>query len=232
MLKEGLQLCKDVLFPVFCVGCDTEGQWVCDVCVQTIQVNGFFGCPLCHQTTEDGVVCRWCRPAASVHQVIAVDAYDTNGVLGQLIHACKYAYATDCMSAIEESVRLFLEEYHTLFDHVDIVVPVPLHRRRFAERGFNQAALIADMLSQQLDLPLAHVVKRVRYTLPQAKQTRLLRWQQMANAFRCVDPKTIGGKQVLLVDDVYTTGATMHYCAEALLRDGAKNVSGFVLARG
>jgi len=113
-----------------------------------------------------------------------------------------------------------------------VVVPVPLHPARLAERGFNQSALLARAVSSRLGAPLlALALARTRDTPRQAALDRDARLANLAGALRVRQPAPVRGRAVLLVDDVRTTGATSHACERALLEAGARSVSSAVLAR-
>ena len=117
------------------------------------------------------------------------------------------------------------------------IVPVPLHRWRLRWRGFNQAEIAAERISESLGWSVAaDAIKRVRNPKPQAdmpdKQSRI---ENMLNVFACPpknDLSYLAGKTILLIDDVSTTGSTLNDCARALKGVGAKEVIGFVFARG
>jgi ComF family protein len=114
---------------------------------------------------------------------------------------------------------------------VDLVVPVPLHPRRLVERGFDQAALLAAPIARRMTIEHApRALVRTRATPPQASLDRAARSANVAEAFRCSSPRTLGGRRVLLVDDVRTTGATLRACAEALRAAGVSEVRTLVLA--
>jgi ComF family protein len=113
----------------------------------------------------------------------------------------------------------------------DIVVPVPLHASRLAERGFNQAALLAAPVAKDLGAELvARALVRIRDTPRQAMLDRTRRLRNVRRAFEARDAGAIRGKRVLLVDDVRTTGATLSACETALLAAGAREVVCLVLA--
>jgi ComF family protein len=113
----------------------------------------------------------------------------------------------------------------------DVIVPVPLHTRRLRERGYNQAALLARELGKGVGLPvLEDAVARVRYTSPQVDLNAEERKENVQGAFHCPTDR-VAGKSVLLVDDVYTTGATLEACSLALKQRGVLTVWALTLAR-
>jgi ComF family protein len=113
-----------------------------------------------------------------------------------------------------------------------VAVPVPLHPRRLAERGFNQSCLIAGRVAQQLGLPLwPSALVRIRDTVPQATLLREARLANVLQAFAARHPENVCGKSVVLVDDVWTTGATLEACERALRAAGASEVCWAVVAR-
>lgn len=115
----------------------------------------------------------------------------------------------------------------------NLVVPVPLHRRKEREREFNQAASLAARLAKALRLPVdGSAVRRVRFTETQTKLTRAQRADNVRQAFAVRPGKNLDGKKVILVDDVLTTGATTSACAHALRRAGASDVCVWTVARG
>ncbi len=111
----------------------------------------------------------------------------------------------------------------------DLLVPVPLHKRRLKSRGFNQALLLTQAFP---DLPWSwEVVVRTRHTVPQMELKPRERQANVKGAFAVSDPARVKGKQVLLVDDLYTTGATVKECARVLRRAGARRVEVLTVAR-
>jgi len=221
---------KDTLFPVFCFGCKTEGEWVCEACFGKLDVSGVFDCPVCHASTVAGVSCVSCRDVSNIRSQISIMKYEERGLVGKMIHALKYFHAEDVKEIFDKIISQFMRENRDLLAHIDVVAPVPLHRRRYAERGFNQATLIARTVAREFDVPLDECVKRVRYTKQQVKLSKQGRVKNVADAFVC--KKDMSGKHVLLVDDVFTTGSTVQSCAEVILDVGASEVHGFSVARG
>lgn len=116
--------------------------------------------------------------------------------------------------------------------HAELVIPVPLHPRRLAERGYNQSALLARAVADQLDVPFApRALERTRQTAQQARLGRAERLENMTEAFSVRDKRFVQEKSILLVDDVLTTGATLLACQEALEMAGAAEVNAVCLAR-
>jgi predicted amidophosphoribosyltransferase len=114
----------------------------------------------------------------------------------------------------------------------DVLVPVPLHEMRLRERGYNQSQLLSDELSRMISVEVnAALLKRVRNTGPQARSASVRqRKANMENTFIC-DSGEVAGRDVIVIDDVCTSGATLESCASALKSAGAGHVLGFTLAR-
>lgn len=113
----------------------------------------------------------------------------------------------------------------------DVIVPVPSHWRRRLWRGFDQAAVLARELSRLTGIPAAQALRRTRHTTVQAGLTRRQRRMNIRGCFQTVLREKIRGRRVLLIDDVFTTGATANAAAEALKAAGAAHVGVFTLAR-
>jgi ComF family protein len=213
-LKIG-NFAKDCLFPIFCFGCGGEGSWVCNDCWMALDDRGVF-------LSETGAIASF---AAAV-------SYRERGLVRTLVHALKYQYATELLFVFQRLLRGFFALHAERFRDADAIVPVPLHPRRFAERGFNQAELIGGIAAGELGKPIVHMLRRARYTRCQAQLAKEERGKNVQGAFALRAETDVAGKRVLLVDDVYTTGATMQECARLLRAAGAVSVSGFAVAHG
>lgn len=218
-LGRGISWLKDLLFPIYCVTCGKEGGWWCAPCMQ-IEECLIMICPNCY-TPRGSCICAL---SESLINVTAFFTYKERGAVGTLLKQFKYRGAFD-MEQLWKSFNL--PEY---ISRDIVLVPVPLFIRRARERGYNQAELFARALADTHALPImTKGLRRIRATEQQAKQGRVERSNNIAGAF------TWGGKQVppkriLLVDDVFTTGATMRECAQTLMQAGAKEVFGCVIA--
>lgn len=224
---------KDALFPVFCLGCGREGTWLCPDCFQSIGSSGVHGCPLCHRFTAAGECCDDCAPASALASQRAVVAYREDTLIGEIIRTFKYQYITELIGLIQKLITPYLVRHRRAFAAIDLIMPVPLHPRRWAERGFNQAELIARSLSETLGKPVSRaLLARGRYTQSQARLNKEQRQHNIQGAFQWRAEASLADKNVLLVDDVFTTGSTLQECARVLRAAGACQVSGFTVARG
>lgn len=187
-----------------CVACDGEIRW-----------RSLF-CPSCAR----------CLVRANDAGALAPFVY--GGPLAQAITRLKYDKRPELGGRLAHLLLRHLEGSMASFD---VVVPVPLHAARLAERGYNQSALLAQPIATRLGVPCrARALARSRATAQQARLDRPQRRENVAGAFVLREPARVRGGHVLLVDDVCTTGATLHACARALLDGGAREVTMMALA--
>ena len=152
--------------------------------------------------------------------------YHYGGPLGTAIHRFKYRGRTDLAGPL---ARLMLPAAARYRGKVDCVMPMPLHRNRLRERGYNQAALLARPIAKALSVPLRWDLRRVQHSAPQVGLTTSERAQNIRDAFACLTD--LNGARVLLIDDVMTTGATLSAGSEALRDAGAGALFTLTLAR-
>ena len=194
-------------------------------------------CHLCETWTERGILCDRCAaalmacrrkctladPHPPLSACIAVWRYEAEA--RQLIHLLKYENDGYAARMLGEAMAHALCSHPDILHSLDVVMPVPLHVRRLEERGFNQALLLAKAVCDHLQLSLDEdALERTRFTGRQVGRTRDERFVAMHDAFAVKSTESVRGKQVLLVDDILTTGATACACASALLRCGAAKV--------
>ncbi len=208
MINNLLDRLKDILFPKFCVNCKKEGEWLCEACF-----------PLADFPQGGEAV-------ANLDDVTALFSYGEN-TISNLILMFKYKYLSEIADIFEKIIDK--TGLHNIWQDF-VIIPVPLHARRQRERGFNQAEILAGLFAKKLGLSINKNLHRPIYTVQQAKLPRKQRQSNLKNAF--VWGAGIPPEKVLLVDDVYTTGATMAECAKVLKENGVKVVWGLVLARG
>ncbi len=158
-------------------------------------------------------------------------AFVYGGSVARAIVRLKYERRPDLGRPLGDLLFRALEPRRAAIGHV-LVVPVPLHPLRLAERGFNQSLLVAHRVARGLRAPLrALALARTRATVQQASLDRAARIANLADAFAVRHPERVRGKSILLVDDVRTTGATIDACAAALRAAGAADVAWAVVAQ-
>jgi ComF family protein len=218
----------DLLFPRWCVGCGREGDFLCPSCLKSLPRIVPPLCPRCGLPQSSTTLCPSCAGwQAEIDGIRSPFRFD--GVIRQAIHELKYRN----LRAIAGLFARLLNDYLTTNPVPgEVVVPVPLHPKRLRERGYNQSHLLAQELAKLSKLPLIEdCLIRKHHSPPQARTANVdERRSNVANAFSCRDQR-LKGKQVLLIDDVSTSGATLDGCARALKKAGATSVWGVVLAR-
>ncbi len=179
---------------------------------------------LSHSPDHECLSCR--RQPPRFDQSLSVGEFE--GPLREAIHQFKYrpcrSLGAPLGAWMAEGVRMALRP--------DVVMPVPLHRKRLRQRGFNQSLLLAHGVSERSAILLSFDnLQRIRFTRPQVELSGEERMRNVSGAFALRHPAEVEGKQVLLIDDVYTTGATLSECAEVLKEAGASSVIALTLAR-
>ena len=185
-------------------------------------------CQRCGRPESSGAYCAECwGRKSSLDAVRSVFIFD--GIVRQAVHELKYRN----VQAVSGRLAGFMSCYF-LENGLsgDMLVPVPLHDSRLRERGYNQSHLLAAELSQQVSVAVnASLLKRVRNTAPQARSSSVYeRKANMENTFICASGEAVGS-DIVIIDDVCTSGATLESCASALKTAGANHVLGFTLAR-
>ena len=218
----------DILFPPRCLSCRKTGRWICENCRQNIGLIVSPICYKCQRLSEGFKVCDHCRHNLFVRRLI-VCGYWQNP-LKQLIYGMKY-YKVRPLA--EELGQILTAAARNFCDQDMVIVPVPLHRARLWDRGFNQAEILAKVVACQLGCQIVAPLRRKRFTKPQFNLTRSARQANVADAF-AVNPRELPKiihRIVVLVDDIVTTGATLNACAKVLKQNGAREVWGLVLAK-
>jgi len=161
---------------------------------------------------------------------MAVAVYD--GYLRELLLTAKYNFRPDLARGLGTILAVWAEN-ETRLEGSEVIIPVPLHPQKLAARGYNQAELMAGPLTAFLRRPLrCDVLQRIKPTVSQSKLSRRARKENMEGAFSVVNCSAVAGKEVLLIDDIRTTGYTLSAAARALLLAGADRVKVLSLAVG
>ena len=218
---------------LFCGGIVAEeaAAAVCPDCEAKIAWAESPLCPRCglvfaSREGEDHL-CGPCQTEAPpFRRALAAAVYD--GPAAEAVTKFKYSRRQDYLPVM----HTWLQQPHCLelAAAADLIVPVPLHKKRLKFRGFNQALLLAQAFKDRKPVPRETLV-RVRHTVPQTGLSPQERRDNVRRAFAVPRPEEVKDKNVLLVDDVYTTGATVKECARALLKAGARQVDVLTVAR-
>lgn len=214
--KKILAISRDLLFPVFCISCNAEGEWLCHPCLEKLQSEikpQFF----CHPYLD---------------KVIALADYK-NEIVARLVHLLKYQYVEEVGGIFDKLIEMFIKNNLAVFDGVrfSAIIPIPLHKKRYLDRGFNQAEILVKSWSRHLGVPiLKNALIRQRQTKTQVGLSGVERRSNLRGAF-ALRPPLAGLERVILVDDVFTTGSTLEEAARVLRASGAKEVLGVIIAR-
>ena len=217
----------DWLFPPECIGCGKEGVLICSECWHSMVRANVDSCIYCGAQLSKRGVCTRCEHLQhAIYELRYVAAYQ--GVMRTAIHRLKYE--RDLGIALELADMLAQIMQATSWQ-IDLIMPVPLSEKRKAQRGYNQAALLAYPLSLQLHIPEnTKGLVRVHETRSQVNLNFKERQENVQGAFSA-DPVIVKDKTILLVDDVFTTGATINAAAAALREAGSKRVYALTVAK-
>mgnify|MGYP001604749936 FL=1 len=232
-----------LLFPVRCAVCGkgTEGakrnKLICSGCLKAFSASTEFHCPLCEAKSIGGEVCFSCLPLARgkfhLDRLFSPFSYKEPAVR-KTIKALKYDFIEGLAGPLGKLMTGYLGKIGNEVDFKDFtVIPVPLHRIKFNRRGYNQSELVAIEISKSINLGVVNdLLLKTRPTKDQASLKEERKVQNVKGSFVCPKPESVAGRKILLIDDVYTTGATMNECARVLKQSGAAEVSGLAIARG
>lgn len=231
LLADGIM---DFLYPrIDCVCCGKRlekkaAHGICMDCVGSLPFIQDPKCSICGRTVNQGTdICLECRyHGHSYDQALAVFEYSM--VIREMIHRYKYGGEY----SLSRTFGFFLSElFYESNWKVDLMIPVPLHKNREKSRGFNQSALLGDYMSQRTGISCNDkVLVRSVDTKSQTGFNRDKRAENMKNVFNIVDAHAIKDKNILIIDDVHTTGATIDSCSQTLRWAGAKKIFALTIA--
>jgi ComF family protein len=210
-----------IIFPNVCLGCtrvlfDYERE-ICTICINNLPKFSLISNS--HKELAQKFVFE-----SKIDNVRSFIIYKPKGIGQKLIHALKYKYNQEIGLILGE---LFAEELFTLNfqKKYDIVIPVPLHKRKLALRGYNQSEIIANPIAQKLNLPhIPDGLVRTAFTNTQTQKSKIDRWANMDNPFKPNSLIDLNKRRILLVDDVVTTGATISAAVDALVLAGVSSI--------
>ncbi|MCX7016087.1 MAG: ComF family protein [Candidatus Sumerlaeota bacterium] len=228
----------DLLFPPFCLLCHErlgeDDQTICLACRDSFQPPLEPICAICGAPWGGEAKRRGCErcPPRPVHFDSARSAALYAGPAAEAVKTLKFRGRVEMAPVLARRMAPLAARHLAEAGPVDWIVPVPLHVLRRLRRGFNQAALISRELSRLLGVPtLEGALARVRRTRQQTLLDPRERRANVERAFAVVDPAPLRGRRILLIDDVFTTGATCNTCARVLKEAGAEAAHVFTFAR-
>jgi len=226
----------DIFFPRNCLGCGKEGKYICENC-RTFLGEAPLICPVCGRGSFSGQRHIDCPSRHKLDGLVAVWEYE--GLAKTVIHGIKYRKLGD---AVSELVALSLETmgkdkerfvsfFSYLLSEKPLITFIPMFSKKERKRGFNQSELMARALGKITGLETVSLLKKIKETESQTKLKKEERLKNIEGAFSLKTDSLKPPKNLILVDDIWTTGATMKEGAKILKQSGAKKIWGFVLAR-
>ncbi len=229
----------DILFPSLCLNCrqylqqsqNTKNNYICADCHNSIQLNTSLFCPVCRlRLAGNKKICSHTK-----YLLGAAGNYD-DPVIKNLIHYFKYKSFENLTPILGEIILNYLKLIN--FQNYKlpnfIIIPIPLHRAKERQRGFNQSKLLAKYVADNFNLELADILKRNKNTKPQAQCKSEERIKNISNCFQIknsADAEKIKNKNILLIDDVFTSGATINEAVKILKQNGARKIIALVAAK-
>jgi len=249
----------DLIFPIECLGCGREGYWFCGDCFKEVKFKSRQYCLHCKKENDFGQFCPPCQIIYSLNGVFIAALYDEL-LISRAIKSLKYRFVGGIADDLSKLMILFVDRLlehgrvlkSGLASGVDwrnfkraenlplvilnfkdnLVIPVPLSKKRLRWRGFNQAELLAQKVAKKYGLALDNNnLVRIKHKKPQARLNEIHRLENIKECFSWRG-SNLNKKNIILIDDVVTTGATLNECAKILKASGAGEVWGLVVAKG
>jgi len=217
----------NLFFPNLCQACGKSliknEHILCLSCLHKLPKTNF-------HMHENNPISRIFWGRANIHAATSFLFFNKGGQVQKLIHQLKYKANTETGRYLGELLGNDLKK-SKLFKDIDVIIPVPLHKKKLHKRGFNQSEIISEGISNSMQVPInIHSLQRLEHTETQTKKTRYSRWENVKGKFGIIDLAGLEGKHILLIDDVLTTGATLESCAQTLLEIPQVTVSMATLA--
>jgi competence protein ComFC len=228
----------ELFYPSNCVGCgdaQAPGVFLCERCKKSVPRIAEPYCNVCCRPFEGllcGIfACPNCEDRPPAFDCV-VSKYHAKGLLRDLIHRFKYGRQFYLRGVIAEYLIEAMQDERIQGLPADCIIPVPLHPARLRERGFNQAEALAEVVFKRNGVPILRCIQRKRYTQTQTQFDRSERMLNLRNSFAMRKNSDVRGKHLVLLDDILTTGSTLHECALVLRAAGAETVRAITVARG
>ncbi len=219
----------DILFPRTCVGCAAvlKSGVICNACFEKIPLYTAYFCPLCKGRLP--ALKKTCHPKTSY---ILAAATDYNDTVRELIARMKYKNAREAAEPLAQLLIRHMELARFPLRN-RLIIPIPLHKARERSRNFNQAALLAEKISETVHVPVAsNILLRIKNTAPQSSlKIASDKEKNISGCFAVAEPHLVAGKSIVVLDDITTSGSTLREAAKTLKAAGAKNIVALVVAK-
>lgn len=236
-IKKLFKVYLDLIFPPLCVVCKGKDiNFLCEKCKKSIEFIKDNFCYLCGDKAQGKITpratCGKCRQERIYFtQGRSVARY--SGTLKEIIHKFKYHQKKYLAKVLGNLMVDYLkDDFWIDIKNVDIIIPIPLHRKRERERGFNQSELLGKNIASYFKIEiLSNVLFRTKETRPQFFLRERERKENIKNAFTLKNEEIIKNKNILLIDDIYTTGSTLREASKTIKKAKTKNIYCLTLAR-
>lgn len=221
----------DWIYPPRCIFCNSiialnkyNGFNICDRCNEVLPFMKQPYCSKCGKTVDScNDICYDCSKKEFSYEKGWI-ALEYNEMTKETIYKFKYQNCPNYSKTLAEIMYKAMDDKSILNYKFDLITSVPIHKNKLKKRGYNQAQLLAKQLSLKLKLPYEDIIIRIKDTKPQSSLSPKERNNNLNQAFKAIDNKKIFNKKVLIVDDIYTTGATINACVDSIIDIDTNNI--------
>ena len=228
-INKAIKLFTDIIFPIECVGCGQANEFFCSPCVSKIKIFPVRTCHYCRKPQAFGKTCDQCSNKNRLDGLFILGPYD-QPILKEAIHSWKH----ERVKEIGNILGLWLADRlaHSFFRENSIITHIPLRRQRQFDRGFNQSEQLSLILAGKFQIPAKSPLIKIKDTKPQSSLNREKRLLNIRGVFAPAKDAKLSGENIILIDDITTTGATMEEACRVMKKAGTKSVWGIALAHG
>ncbi len=221
----------DILFLRICLNCKNslngEKESICDDCLSLIKMNSAFFCPICRGRLPK--MERTCHPKSSF--ILAPAGEYSDPIFQKIIQSFKYQGIENLAPVLGKIIIKYIKNCKLEIENC-VIIPIPLHKSREKQRGFNQSKLLAKYIANYFNLSFIESLERIKKTKPQAQiKNKEERLKNISGCFKIKNSEFVKGKNIILVDDVFTTGDTINEAVKILKENNAKDIIALVAAK-
>lgn len=228
-MNSGLTFLLDFAFPCYCVSCGTpvssKNNHLCSRCLSSLK-TAEKGCSVCSSVTDRGV-CGFCS-GRMFYPSKHISLFEYEGAVKGIIHGLKFGGLMNVYKVLAPFLSDSLEEFGS---SIDFITSVPMNRKKYAARGYNQSELLALSLSKASGIHFCRFLREKKGSAHQREFSYSSRYINVIDRYETIRNCNINEKTILLIDDVFTTGATINECSRILLAAGARSVFSLTVAR-